>query len=107
MPLKKQKILAVAIFLIFVSGCGRLPSGVGIRPEIQIGPKPEFSEEEKIILSKFSSDYPTISIKIIGRNNEQAEAIDKYNALAKEHNVKVLNSIGLPSEDINKLYPKK
>lgn len=96
MLLKKLKTLLALTLLLFVSvGCnGQLPEGMGRKPRITVGPAPSFTPEELDVLKALASEHPAIAKKIIGRNHEQAAAIEEYNRQAAKTNYKLYLALG-------------
>lgn len=101
-----QRILLALTLILCVSGCSKLGEGVGRRPLIIVSDPPVFSEDEKTVLGKVSSEHPELARKIVGRNNELAAAIESYNKKSVEYNRDIMSQIGFNPEEIDKLYPK-
>jgi hypothetical protein len=102
-----RRLLATLLLPIFLvcASCDKLPEGFGRRPYINISPKAEWTEDERQVLAALAKSHPKIAQKIIGRNNELAEAIKAYNEKANEFNRKLLQNIGYSDEEARRMEP--
>ena len=93
--------------ILFVSGCSPdLPSVSGRWPRINVSAPVDYTAEERAMLAEFAKRYPETAKKIIGRNNELADAIEAYNRHSAAQNYAFYTVLGHKPAELDSIMLK-
>lgn len=102
---RRLVMLLATVFLISISCVSCDAKRYGRRPYAKPPPPPVYTVEEQAVLAQFAKDHPQIAKKLIGRNNELAEAIKALNEKNNAFNRKLLEDIGYEADEAARLEP--